>query len=87
LWCVEDDIIEKGYKYVVESRGVNTSHEGLQVFADPFEYKTCKSGKGSAFRGRWTSAFPVRARLRGLKLKGKFAKAGQYGEASGHCLG
>jgi hypothetical protein len=37
LWCVEYDVIEKGYIQVVESRGIDASHEVVQVFADPLE--------------------------------------------------
>ena len=71
----------------VESRGIDASHEVLQVFTDPFEPKTGENGEDSAFLGRWTSASLIRVRLRGLEFKGKYAKAVQYGEASDDRLG
>jgi hypothetical protein len=79
LWCVEYDIIEEDYIQEVESRGINASREGLQVFADPFEPKTGENREDSAFQKRWASAFQIGARLRGSELKGKSVKVGQYG--------
>jgi hypothetical protein len=39
LWCVEYDIVEKGYRQVVKLRGIDAGHEVVQIFAGPLEQK------------------------------------------------
>jgi hypothetical protein len=87
FWGVEVNIIEECNQQLVESRGINPGHKVLQVFVDPFEPKKSESGKDRVSWRRWTSAFLVRTRLRGVEGKAKFFKAGQQGEASDHRLG
>src|SRR5450631_649322 len=87
FWGVEVKIIKERDRQPVESRGVDPGQKVLQVFVDPFEPKLRESGKDRASWRRWTSAFLVRTRLRGVELKGKSFEAGQQGEASDHRLG
>ena len=55
MWCVEYDIIEEGHIEAIESGGIDEGHEGVQVFAEPFEPKFCESRKDRACRGRRAS--------------------------------
>jgi hypothetical protein len=89
FWGVEVNIIEERDLQQVESRGIDPGHKVLQVFVDPFEPKLGESGKDRyrASWRRWTSAFLVRTRLRGVESKDKSFEAGQQGEASDHRLG
>ena len=87
LWCVEYDIIEKGYIQMVELRGIDAGHEFVQVSADPLEQKTGENGEDRACLWRGTPACPVRERSRGLKSKGEIFESGQGGEGSDHRFG
>jgi hypothetical protein len=73
LWGVENDLIEKEYIQLVESRDIDVGHEVVQVFAVPFKPQKSENRKDGACRGKrkWTSARLVRARSRGLESKYK----------------
>ena len=45
LWCVEQDLIEEGYRQLVESRDIDVGHKVLQVFANPFKQNICEDGE------------------------------------------
>jgi hypothetical protein len=51
LWRVEYDLIEEGYFQFAKSRGIDASHEILQVFAGPFEPKFCEYGEDERVGG------------------------------------
>jgi len=59
--------VEEGYFQVVEKRGVDPSHEVLQIFTNPFELKLSESREESACWQRRTTAFLVWARSRGFE--------------------
>ncbi len=70
-WAVKIVLIEENYIHVVELRGVNVGREFLQIFDTPYESKKSESREDSAFWWGQTSAFQVRARLRGSEFKEK----------------
>jgi hypothetical protein len=67
FWGVEVNVIEERDRQQLESGGIDPGHKVLQVFVDPFEPKRSESGKDRASWRRWTSAFLVRTRLRGIE--------------------
>lgn len=50
LWCVEYELIEIGYMQSVESRGIDSGQDVLQIFAEPLESNFCKTGEDRACR-------------------------------------
>jgi hypothetical protein len=65
---------------------MDAGRQVLRLLADPFEPQVSESGKDRACRRRRTSAFPVKARWRGLEFKPDCLEVGQRGEAGGYCL-
>jgi hypothetical protein len=53
----------------------------------PFEEQLGENRKESTCPGMWTSAFLVRATLRGFESNEEAFELGQHGEASNHRLG
>ena len=87
LWCVEYDLIEEVYVQIVESRGIDSGQDLLQIFAVPFEFNIGETGEDRACRRRGMSAFQDRAWSWVSKTKEKGLEAGQRREAGGHHLG
>src|SRR6267154_1474559 len=71
FWDVKVNIIEERCRQQVELRGIDPSHEFLEVFVDTFEGEIHESGKDRASWRKWRSAFEVGIRFRGSEFKMK----------------
>jgi hypothetical protein len=46
--CVECQLMEEGYRQLVELGGIDPAHEIFQVFASPFQSQPREGGEGPA---------------------------------------